>query len=79
MSEWLKAEKLGYWHWLSGAWLLVDAKGTLQAESIRNVLNGFYPKIHKLVLEFEGETSWSGFGPLNESNDMFDWLRKVWS
>ena len=71
---------IGYWHWLSHAWLLTtDDVPLFSAPWVRDKVEEFYPSIRCLVLELnkDGDT-WSGFGPKGENKNMFTWMHKNW-
>lgn len=79
LIEWIKENKLGWWHWFQNSWLLASHSGNWTAGKIRDKLCEFFPGANILVFELnEGEGSWSGFGPTKEPKDMFGWLRKNW-
>lgn len=78
-KEFIKESRLGWWHWLSNSWLLVDSKGQCTASSLRDQLNRNYPGIHSLVLELRGDDdTWAGFGPSGEDKNMFKWIKENW-
>ena len=77
---WIKAEKLGWWHWFQNTWLLSNPAGSLRASGIRDKLRECFGTANTLVLELKnGEDTWAGFGPKTDDKDMFKWLRKNWS
>lgn len=79
LIEWIKTEKLGWWHWFQNSWLLASHSNRWTAAMIRDKLCEVFPKANNLVFELkEGEGTWSGFGPNKEPKDMFDWIRKNW-
>jgi hypothetical protein len=73
------AAELGWWHWLSNLWLIIDNSGKWSAISLRDKVKEFYPKEH-LVIFVIGESgdTWAGFGPSTSQRDMFRWLRAYW-
>src|SRR5579863_8473740 len=77
--EWIKSAGLGWWHYLTGAWLLTDASGLWTATEIRDALRSTFPGVHSLVLEFrpDGDT-WAGFGPTAPTRNMFQWIKDNW-
>ncbi|MBG0624982.1 hypothetical protein I4P27_11140 [Enterobacter roggenkampii] len=79
LKEFIEENGLGWWHWINNFWLLTDAKGNFSAQSLREKLNEIYPGVHLLVisLDKDGE-SWSGYGPKNETKNMFNWLKDTW-
>lgn len=75
----IKEYGLGWWHWLSNVWLIVDSNGKLSAREIRDKLRLIYPGEHTIVLELsENGDTWSGFGPKSEERNMFEWLKTNW-
>lgn len=75
----VKADGLGWWHWLNNFWLLTDSEGQLSASEIRHKIMETYPTIHCLVIELSGtEDTWAGYGPNTEARDMFKWLKNTW-
>ena len=76
--EFIAAKKLGWWCWISNYWLIVDWKGELSARALREELDAIYPKTRKLVMEINGNTVWSGYGPNSSDKDMYAWLRQNW-
>lgn len=77
--EWVKSEKIGWWHWFQHAWLLSNRSGNFTASDIRDKLHDVYGTANNLVIELnETDDTWSGFGPKNENNDMFKWIKDNW-
>ena len=70
--------KHGWWHWISGFWLIIDSSGKLTAENIRDHVHTVAPNARILVLEVEQGTDWAGIGPQTPEKDMFRWIQKVW-
>ena len=77
--EWIKEERLGWWHWFQNVWLLSNSRGHLSASDIRDKLKEFYGTANTLVLELRGaDDTWSGRGPKNEKRNMFKWIKSNW-
>lgn len=77
--EYLRKNNLGWWHWISNTWLIVDSKGKLTAASFRDDLNEIFPNVRKIVLELRGaDDTWSSFGPTTPNENMTSWIRKNW-
>ena len=75
----VKAQKFGYWHWLSTSWLIADSKGKDTAQKIRDTIKETHPGVHNLIIELnENGDTWSGFGPTSDTRNMFDWIKKNW-
>ena len=77
-KAYIEEHHLGFWHWLSGSWLLTDPSNIQTAEGLRDALNTTHPRINKLVLEILGDDFWSGYGPGGEERNMFTWLKTTW-
>jgi len=75
LTQFLKDKKVGYWHWFSDVWLMTDPQRKWTASQLRNELESLLPAAHKLILQIDGESTWSGFG----KTKMFDWLKQTWS
>ena len=81
-KDWLNSKSLGWWHWISGSWLVVDHFGILSAMDFRDALGQTHPGIRSLVVELPpGDVShkWAGFGPNTPQNSMANWLNETWS
>jgi hypothetical protein len=77
--SWVREEKIGWWHWMSSAWLLSDSKGRFSAGEIRNKLKETHGTATTLVLELRnGGDTWAGYGPKRGEKSMFDWIKKAW-
>jgi hypothetical protein len=77
--EFIKANGLGWWHWLDNIWLLTDSAGILNAKKVRDEVSDTFPNINNLVIELnETGDTWSGFGPNSDKRNMFNWLKKTW-
>lgn len=78
-KDYIRANRIGWWHWLPNVWLLSNPSGSLSAPKIRDELKTVYPGVHVLVVELSdsGDT-WSGFGPTTEGKHMFKWLHDNW-
>ena len=79
--SYIRDKRMGWWHWVSNFWLLVDPSEQIEVVDIRDVLIRVAPGKRNLVLqvEIEDESTWAGLGPTGEKNDMFNWIRKTWS
>ena len=77
--EWIRGEKVGWWHWFQNVWLLSNVGGDLTSKGVRDKVREFFPGANTLVLELrENEGTWSGFGPVGGKRNMFAWLKKSW-
>lgn len=77
--QYLTNQKLPYWHWLHSTWLIIDHKREYTASSWRDILQLYFPKVHCMVIQLNGEDdTWSGFGPASEENNMFNWIKDGW-
>jgi len=68
---------IGWWHWLTGTWLISDPSGHLAATSLRDSVKLIYTSAHVLVFELPAGIgdSWAAFGP---KNTMLKWLEENW-
>lgn len=67
--------KVGYWHWFSDMWLLTDPNRHWTANSLRDKVKELLPGTHIMIVQIDGDNTWSGFG----STKMFDWMNDTWS
>ena len=74
ITQYFRNKEVGWWHWLSDVWLVVDSKNQLKASKLRDELNDLVPGVRKIVLEVEGGT-WSAYC----HSDSFDWLHGNWN
>lgn len=80
LIDFIKSNKVAWWHWLENSWLIVDPAEKLTARKIRDALGKTHPKVNTLVIELrKGGDTWSGFGPAGKKRNMFDWLKNTWS
>ena len=75
----IKKNKLGWWHWMPNTWLLKAVNTTLKASDIRDAAREAYGFANSFVIELneEGDT-WSGFGPKTDKRNMFAWIHTNW-
>ena len=76
-SAYLKEKSVGWWHWLSNTWLVVDSLGIVDAKDLRDKAIEVYKGKNNLVLEVSGG-SWFGYGPTVPDRDMFKWIKENW-
>lgn len=76
--EFVKEEKLGWWHYLNNSWLIKTSK-EIRAKDLRDKVREIYNE-NCLVIEIreDGADTWSGFGPKGENRNMFTWIHKNW-
>ncbi|VVE15146.1 hypothetical protein PIN31115_02834 [Pandoraea iniqua] len=76
---WLKDERVGWWHWLPGSWLIVDPDGQRKAEHFRNKLTALGVE-RSLIFEVSDTTAnnWAGRGPNGTGKNMFKWVKENW-
>ena len=65
---------IGFWHWFSDVWLIVDTTNKLNAENLRNRLNELLPNSHKIVINAENVNNWAAYG----RTENFQWFRDEW-
>ena len=76
--KFIKDNKLGWWHWISNMWLLVDSSGQMTASILRDKICKLYSENRVMVIELDGDRdTWAGFGPTQPKN-MFDWIKQNW-
>lgn len=74
--DFINEKGYGWWHWIDNFWI-IDTSSKLTAVELRNELGELYPNINKLVIELKNNNfTWAGYGPSNENNNMFDWLKR---
>ena len=74
--QFIKDNKLGWWHWISNMWLLVDSSGQMTASILRDKICKLYSENRVMVIELDGDRdTWAGFGPTQPKN-MFDWIKQ---
>ena len=72
LSDWIKTQRVGWWHWFQQAWLLTDPQDrpvSWWRDQIRDLLD----KEFVLVIDADGGT-WSAFA----KSESFDWFKKNW-
>jgi len=68
-----------WWHWINNFWLFVTDEEDITTESLRDYLSGLASDVRTIVFEFDQEIAWSGAGPREPGNDMFEWVHQTWS
>ena len=64
--QFIKDNKLGWWHWISNMWLLVDSSGQMTASILRDKYVSFILKIELWLLNWmEIETRGPALDQLN--------------
>ncbi|EIV5415696.1 hypothetical protein [Klebsiella aerogenes] len=77
--DFIKENGLGWWHWISTNWMLVDPNGKFTAVTLRSSLMDIYPGVNMIVIELSADgDSWAGFGPSGNEKNMFTWLNNNW-
>ena len=74
--QFIKNNKLAWWHWLSNTWLIVDTKSKIDLVSLRDKTKEIF-KADNLIIQVN-DGKWAGFGPNNEERNMFTWLKNNW-
>ena len=77
-TVWLASRSLGWWHWLTGSWLVVDVSSTLTAATLRDAVDAAYPGLYNIVLGVSDGSDWAGFGINGGPQDMFGWMNDTW-
>ena len=78
--EYIKSNGWGFWHWVSGSWLLQVPDGIDNNPAlIRDKLCEINKSEYSVVFEVTGvKRNYAGFGPQAESNNMFKWVLDNW-
>ncbi len=76
-TNYLKENGMGWWHWLSNTWLVIDKNDKVDSKILRDKARDIF-RAHNLVIEVK-DGKWAGFGPKSENKDMFDWIKRNWS
>lgn len=77
--DYFKSIGVGYWHWLTNTWLVVDSTGKFNASDFRKKAREVFNDEFNLVIELNqyGDT-WAGFGPNSKEQNMFQWINDYW-
>ena len=76
-TNYLKENGMGWWHWLSNTWLVIDKNDKVDSKILRDKARDTF-NAYNLVIEVK-DGKWAGFGPKSENKDMFDWIKRNWS
>lgn len=76
-SKFLKEKKVGWWHWLSNTWLIVDTQNKINAKDLRDKAKEVYNNKYNLIIDVTSNT-WFGFGPNGTDKNMFKWIKENW-
>ncbi|SFM34685.1 hypothetical protein SAMN05216573_10193 [Bradyrhizobium sp. Rc3b] len=77
--EYLKENRVGWWHYLKNLWLVDTTRSAFTAAAIRDKLaDEIAPGVNLLVFRIDGTTDWAGMGPDDEKRSMFRWLLHNW-
>jgi hypothetical protein len=76
--EFANSHGMGWWHYVSDFWLLIDWNDKVSPDQIRNFLMTSTSSKIGIVIEIIGEDNWSGFAPKDELEKTFAWLHKNW-
>ncbi|MEP0712983.1 hypothetical protein [Algoriphagus sp.] len=77
--EYIKSQKLGWWHWLTNIWLISDRNGKLDCEIIRDKAMEVFAQEYVIVIELSSNhDTWAGYGPSSDKKNMFKWLEENW-
>ncbi len=67
-------DSISYWHWFSDLWLITDDDKNWTNVTLRDKVKKLLPKANIMVIQMDGENTWSGFGNIK----MFEWLDETW-
>ena len=76
LTSFVKAQNVAYWHWLVSAWLIVDASGNTDRDSVwwRDKFRDLLP-VTANVLVLNADTGvYAAFAP----KESHEWLDKIW-
>jgi hypothetical protein len=66
--------KVGFWHYFSDIWLVVESKMDWEPRSLRDEVRNLLPGKSVLVFAVESPQRWAAFGKIG----MFKWLKDEW-
>jgi hypothetical protein len=75
VTEFLRGQKCGYWHYFSDVWFLYETNKQWSAVSLRNKLMEILPGRTAIVLKIQDGTRWAAFGQPN----IFTWVKESWT
>jgi hypothetical protein len=70
----IRSERMGWWHWISNFWLLIDRHDAVTASAIRDKLREISEPSRCLVMQVDHIT-WSG---MRNDPKMFEWIKSTW-
>lgn len=80
ISDYVKSLKVAWWHWIDGLWLVSTNKKEISTskllDDVEKIVSSSNPNI--IVMEVDPIT-WSGYGPSNNSKNMFSWIHRNWN
>lgn len=78
--EFLNENRLGWWHYLQNTWMIVDSSGQITITDLRDYAKEAFDNEYNMCFQlYEGEGTWSGFGPTSDNRNMFKWIRENWN
>lgn len=76
--EYVREQKVAWWHYLKTTWLIVDSRGSLSAKDLRTkAYEIFGTQVLVIEIQENGDT-WSGHGFSNTTRNMFTWIHENW-
>jgi hypothetical protein len=78
-KNWLNSREVGWWHWISGSWVVIDLSGALTVDEIRDNVQASY--VDKYCMVFEHDSNrYAGAGPNDDAQRkrMGDWIANNW-
>jgi len=80
-KEKLESLRLNWWHWIPGAWLIIDEIGVISSRDLRNIALNNLGNSDVLVIEVTGNINWAGYGPTGseDKENMFRWIEENWA
>lgn len=74
VTNYLKSQSLGYWHWFRDVWLVTDPSYRWSVALLRDRLQEQVPGATMLILPVEAGNQWAGHG----RKETFEWLHDEW-
>jgi len=65
-----------WWHYINNSWLL-STPSNYTSKLIAEKMHEIYPGKKMIIFELKKDAieTWSGYGPVNDKRNMFDWVK----
>lgn len=80
--EFLRDNKLGWWHCIPNVWLITDRSGKMTASALRDKISELRTQnaTSCLVMQVHDDITWAGLYPNGSTKrDEFDWIKRTWN